>query len=281
MSNITIAELIKFNLAKFSFTDITVKSDIQDIFCDVLHVNRTYLYLHSDKVLEKSHISDINIKIHRLISGEPLAYILGYKYFWNQKLKVTKDTLIPRADTETLVQAVLDSIKDKNSEIKILDLGTGTGAIALALAGEFKNSQILATDISQESLKIATANANLNNITNIEFVKSDWYQSLDDSVFDIIVSNPPYIAFDDKNISHEVKKYEPQTALFAENNGLKDIETIVSGAKNFLKSNGQVFIEHGFTQSKEVQSIFLKNDFTSVKTIKDLNGKDRCTKASI
>jgi release factor glutamine methyltransferase len=256
-----------------------IKSDIQAIVCDVLDIDKTYLYLNSDKVLDGVVVEKINTKIHRYFDDEPLAYILGYKYFWDQKLFVTQDTLIPRADTETLVEAVLDDISDKSTKLNILDLGTGTGAIALALASELSNSHIVAVDFSQKALEVAKRNANENKISNVEFIQSDWYQNLENKKFDIIVSNPPYIDFCDDEIDQEVKKYEPQSALFAKDNGLADIKTIISQAYLYLNENAHIYIEHGYTQSKSIQKMLIENKFSNVITIKDLNGKDRCTYA--
>jgi len=275
-----------------------IKSDVQAIVCEVLDVDKTYLYMYGDKDLDAIQLAEIDKKIARYKSGEPLAYILGYKYFWGQKLKVTQDTLIPRADTEILVQAVLDGIAGSKlfifgtstslsdlgkscSKLRVLDLGTGTGAIALALAGELPNAEIVAVDYSAKALEVAKENATSNGISTVEFVQSDWYRNLDGRKFHIIVSNPPYIDSDDNDIDAEVKAYEPASALFAEDNGLADIEIIVSQARCFLKSKGRLYIEHGHTQSASVQGIFEKHGFVSIKAIKDLNGKDRCTVAKL
>lgn len=259
----------------------TFKSDIQTIVCDVLNVDKTYLYLNSDKHLTSDNFDRINSKVLRLIKGEPLSHILGYKYFWDQKLLVTKDTLIPRADTEVLVEAVLNNIKDESAKLKILDLGTGTGAIALALAGELPNSHVTAVDFSEKALNIAKINAKENNIANIEFIQSDWYQNLKNKKFNIIVSNPPYIDVADLDIDSDVKKYEPAGALFAENNGLADIEIIISQAKDFLEKEGYIYIEHGYTQADAIQGLFKQSSFKHIETIKDLNDKDRCTLAKV
>ena len=281
MNNITISQLLALSLAKFNQCDILTKHDLQMIICDVLAVDKTYLFLNSDKQLDKNTLEKIDEKILRLLAGEPLAYILGYKYFWNQKLYVTKDTLIPRADTEVLVSTVLADIVDKNSKLKILDLGTGTGAIALALAAELVNSQVVAVDLYQHSLDVAKKNAQTNNITNVKFIQSSWYTNLGVDKFDIIVSNPPYIDLADTNIDQSVKDYESARALFAADNGLADIKEIISQAKNFLNPGGFVYIEHGFTQADAVTALFSQYNFTDIKTVKDLNNNDRCTKAQL
>ncbi|AJI52457.1 peptide chain release factor N(5)-glutamine methyltransferase [Francisella philomiragia] len=281
MSNISISQLLASAVAKFPQSDLSIKHDLQMIICDVLDVDKTYLYLNSDKQLDKVTLTKINRKILRLLVGEPLAYILGYKYFWNQKLYVTKDTLIPRADTEAVVAAVLDDIQDKNARLKILDLGTGSGAIALALAEELPNSQVVAVDLYSKTLDVAKKNAQANNIANVEFMQSSWYQSLEETKFDIIVSNPPYIDIEDANVDDSVRQHEPSRALFATDNGLADIRIIISQASDFLKQGGYLYIEHGFTQANDIAIIFSQYGFGDIQTIKDLNNKDRCTKARL
>ncbi|KEI35340.1 protein-N(5)-glutamine methyltransferase PrmC, methylates polypeptide chain release factors RF1 and RF2 [Francisella sp. W12-1067] len=291
-SNLTISNLIKTNLTKFKFSDTaTAKFDIQAIVCEILGVNKTYLYMYPEQTLGDQQTKEIEQNISRLSQGEPLAYILGYKYFWKQKLFVTKDTLIPRADTEVLVEAILNDINkpvipDTDLEsldykfrvkLKILDLGTGTGAIALALASELPNSQIIAVDFSKEALEIAQKNAVINNIANVKFMQSNWYQALGLEKFDIIVSNPPYIDFADSYIDHEVKTYEPKSALFAGDEGLADIKIIVTQAARFLVPKGRIYLEHGFSQAEAVVGLLQENNFSNVLTIKDLNNKDRCT----
>ena len=262
-----------------------IKGDIQSIVCDVLDVDKTYLYMYGDRELDANIISQIDKKITSYKGGEPLAHILGYKYFWDQKLKVTQDTLIPRADTEVLVQAVLDDVLNANHsreggcfELSILDLGTGTGAIALALASELPNARVVAVDYSIKALEVARENAISNDVVNVEFVQSDWYRNLKDRRFDVIVSNPPYIDSSDNDIDVEVKVYEPATALFSDDNGIADMGMIISQAKDFLKANGSLYIEHGYTQAASVQEVFQKNGFVNVETIRDLSGKDRCTR---
>ena len=283
---------------------VTFKSDIQAIVCDVMSVDKSYLYMYGDRELVESEIVQIKDKITRYKNSEPLAYILGYKYFWDQKLKVTQDTLIPRADTEILVETVLNDLKklprlatqsthsegecysfnqvqDGGKNLKILDLGTGTGAIALALAGELPQAEITAVDFSVKALDVAKENAIKNDIANVEFIQSDWYAGLKSFKFDVIVSNPPYIDENDNDIDVEVKSYEPASALFADEKGLSDIEVIISQAKRFLVENGSLYIEHGYTQSASIQVIYEKYGFMDIEIIKDLNDKDRCTKARI
>lgn len=255
------------------------KNDIQALVCEELGVDKTYLYLNADSSLTDNNLENLRSKTYRLQKGEPLAYILGYKYFWDQKLSVTQDTLIPRADTEVLIETVLGEIKHRKENLKILDLGTGSGAIALALAGELPSSMVVAVDYSDKALEVAKQNAVDNSITNVKFIQSDWYKSLQGFKFDLIVSNPPYIDNDDNDLDYNVKSYEPARALFARDNGLADIEIIVSQARQYLNKNGGMYIEHGYTQAEVVSRIYSKYGFGAIETIKDLNNKDRCTKA--
>ncbi len=256
----------------------TANQDAKSIICDVLGVDTTYLYINNDNELSESQILDVQEKADKYIAGKPLAYILGYKHFWEQKLLVNEHTLIPRADTEVLIESVLSDFSDTKLPLTILDLGTGTGAIALALAGEYPNAKVTAIDFSDNALEIAKQNTKLNNITNVEFIQSDWYKSLDTQKFDIIVSNPPYIDEHDVEMEGSVVKYEPKTALVAANHGLADIEIIVSQSCKYLKPNGSLYIEHGHLQGESVRDVFTMNGFTGVQTIQDLNAKDRVTK---
>ncbi|MFC4892430.1 peptide chain release factor N(5)-glutamine methyltransferase [Pseudofrancisella aestuarii] len=276
MNDKTISFILKENLLNLELKDEASKTDLQSIICDVLNVDRAYLYLYGDKVLIDIQVEEIEKKIFRYTQGEPLAYILGYKHFWKQKIFVNQHTLIPRADTETLIEAVLNDYPNKNEALDILDLGTGSGAIAIALAAEYPNSNVIAVDFSKEALKQSEINANQNNVDNIKFIESDWYENLAKYKFDIIVSNPPYIDIEDSEINDEVKKYEPHSALFANDGGLADIELIISKAQNFLKnSNGKLYIEHGYTQSEVIYKLFANAGFLDIRVIKDLNGRDR------
>ncbi|AXA33368.1 peptide chain release factor N(5)-glutamine methyltransferase [Francisella adeliensis] len=285
MSNLAISQFIKSSVDNFECSEAsskaTLKQDIQTLICDELDVDRTYLYINADKILSGDIVNSLKLKISRLESGEPLAYILGYKYFWDQKLFVTQDTLVPRADTEVIIEAVLSDIGDKKVKLEILDLGTGTGAIALALVGELSNARVIAVDYSSKTLAVAKKNAVENDLPNVEFIQSDWYESLKNTKFDVIVSNPPYIDINDGDIDKCVEAFEPAKALFSEDDGLADIITIVKGAVFHLKQKGGLYIEHGYMQAKAVREIFAQYGFCNIQTIKDLNGKDRCTKAFI
>ncbi|MFW1952894.1 peptide chain release factor N(5)-glutamine methyltransferase [Acinetobacter beijerinckii] len=211
----------------------------------------------------------------RIEQGEPLAYVTGSQPFWTLDLKVTYDTLVPRPDTEILVETVLKLQLDQRANV--VDLGTGTGAIALALASERPEWQITATDIFQPTLDVAQENAVRNGLTRVQFCCGAWFEALSDQKFDLIVSNPPYIDPDDVHM--QMLKSEPERALISDNHGMADIEIIIQQGKNWLKANGWIVLEHGYDQGKIVRDTFEQQGFQQIKTIKDYGGNDRVTLA--
>ena len=245
----------------------------------ILNTNLSYLYSHDDLELSDDNLNKFNNLIKLRATGKPIAYIIGSCGFWDLDLLITEDVLIPRADTEILIEQVLKLYPHKNTALNILDLGTGSGAIALALAYEYKNSNIIATDFSYKALDIAKSNAIKNNINNIKFLKGSWFDVLLDDLylnyFDIICANPPYIDIKDKDICEHVKKFEPNSALFSEDRGLSDLKTIINSAKDYLKSGGKLFLEHGYAQALEVKNLLIKYGFKNIECIKDLSGNDR------
>ncbi len=217
--------------------------------------------------------------IERRLQGEPIAYIIGSQEFWSLSLIVTPDVLIPRADTECLIDHILSY--DWHCNANFLDLGTGSGAIALALANEARqrhyNWQITATDNSISALAIAQKNTDQLNLNcHIKFIQTNWFNELSqDQLYDVIVSNPPYIEPNDQHLP--ALRHEPLTALVSADNGLSDIKQIVQQAYAYLKPNGLLIIEHGYNQASDVQSIFTNAGFISSYTGKDLAGLSRYT----
>ena len=210
--------------------------------------------------------------LNRLKQNEPLAYITGSQPFWTLDLKVTTDTLVPRPDTEILIETVLGL---PLGDISMLDLGTGTGAIALALASERPTWQILATDIYEPTLQVAQFNAQKYALKQVKFACSAWFSQLDAQKFDLIVSNPPYIDPIDDHLSDLVT--EPQRALTSEEHGLADIKEIIDQSPNWLNSKGWLVLEHGYDQGLQVQALLDKAGFTKVKTVQDYGKNDRVT----
>lgn len=213
----------------------------------------------------------------RISQGEPLAYVIGSQPFWTLDLKVTHDTLVPRPDTEILVETVLNLALAR--DINMVDLGTGTGAIALALASERPQWSVTATDIYLPTLDVAQENAVRHGLTQVKFACGAWFDALDAQKFDLIVSNPPYIDPDDVHM--QKLKSEPERALVADQHGLADIETIISQGKSWLKAKGWIVLEHGYDQGQAVREIFEQFGFSEIETIKDYGGNDRATLAQL
>ena len=188
----------------------------------------------------------------RIAAGEPLAYVTGSQPFWTLDLTVSKDTLVPRPDTEVLVETVLNL--DLPEDTRMVDLGTGTGAIALSLASERPNWSIIATDIYEPTLEVALHNAEKHDLGQVKFFLGSWFKALNRQFFDVIVSNPPYIDVDDEHMQHLAS--EPERALVAQQHGLADIEHIIQQGKKWLATQGWIVLEHGYDQAEAVQNIF-------------------------
>ncbi|MCU4311341.1 peptide chain release factor N(5)-glutamine methyltransferase [Acinetobacter variabilis] len=209
----------------------------------------------------------------RIAAGEPLAYVTGSQPFWTLDLKVTKDTLVPRPDTEVLVETVLKL--DLPEDARIVDLGTGTGAIALSLASERPNWSVTATDIYEPTLEVAKYNAEQHDLDQVQFILGSWLKPFGRQFFDAIVSNPPYIDADDEHMPDLAT--EPERALVSDKNGLADIEIIIQQAKKHLTVNGWVVLEHGYDQGDVVRHLFTQAGYKQVRTVKDYGGNDRVT----
>ncbi|WP_039719531.1 peptide chain release factor N(5)-glutamine methyltransferase [Candidatus Riesia pediculischaeffi] len=210
--------------------------------------------------------------------GLPVAYLINEKEFWSLPLFVSMKTMIPRPETEHLVELSLKLINDRRN-LKILDLGVGAGSISLALAKELPDSSIIGVDIDESVVSIATQNSINLSISNVKFFKSNWFSVFHrkNKFFDMIVSNPPYVHEDDPCLKVGDVRYEPRKALISKRNGLFDIELIVKQSKFFLKESGWLIIEHGCSQSEQVRKLFVYHSYATVKTIQDYSGKDRIT----
>ncbi len=213
----------------------------------------------------------------RRIEGEPIAYILGKKGFHNIELLVAPGVLIPRPETELLVDIALAEISNHSGQIKILDLGTGSGAIALAVASAAPQSSVTATDQSPDALAIATLNAQSLSLTEqVQFRQGSWYQALDSqALFDVILSNPPYITAQDPHLSQGDLRFEPSSALTDYGNGLSCLEAIISQADQYLKPGGLIAVEHGFDQSDAVVQLMNSAGFNDIEVHLDLSGHTR------
>ena len=238
--------------------------------------NRVNQYLSMGEMLSDDDLLLLNVLLKRRSSGEPMAYILGKWGFREIELKVTPDTLIPRPETELLVELAMQKLKPDQS---FLDLGTGSGAIALSVATEMKNVHVTATDMSQAALTVAQENGKLLNCLHVSWACGSWFEPLNGRTFDVIASNPPYIAEGDAHLVD--LSYEPVTALSSGNDGLCDIRKIICEAREYLSAGGWLLLEHGYDQGKAVRDILQQENWLGIQTHQDLGGKDRVTMGQI
>ncbi len=252
------------------------KLEVQLLLQHVLNVNRAWLIAHENDALQPNIHAVFEALLNRRLAGEPMAYILGSREFYGLDLLVTPDTLIPRPDTETLVEAALAKIPNK-SNLSILDLGTGSGAIALAIAKNRPQANVIGVDASNGALEVAKKNAENLNIHNVEFALSDWFENLANQRFDVIVSNPPYIEAHDAHLTQGDLRFEPISALASGADGLDDIRKIIDGCLVYLKPQGWLMFEHGYNQAAQVADLMAQAGLSNIETTKDLGGNDRVT----
>ncbi len=255
---------------------VNKRLDAEILLAHVLKVSRVHLHAYPEQILTSMQQSDFANLMQRCLLGEPVAYLTERQSFWSMDLRVTPATLIPRPETELLVDTALQISGDVKN-MSVADLGTGSGAVALALASEKPVWDVYATDFSVDALSVAKENAERLKIKNIVFSQGDWCDALPKHLFDIIVSNPPYVAKGDVHLAQSVYDYEPHAALFSRENGLSDIRRIITGALNYLKPGAYVMLEHGFEQAEAVRNIFAETGYIDIKTISDLAGLERVT----
>lgn len=256
------------------------KLEAQLLLQHALNVSRAWLISHESDALQPNIHEAFIALISKRLNGEPIAYILGYREFYGLKLKVSSDTLIPRPDTETLVDSALAKIP-QHEKSHILDLGTGTGAIALAIAKHRPNALVTAADASQAALDIAIENANNLEITNVKLVLSDWFSTFANinsgEKYDVIVGNPPYIEQNDAHLAKGDLPWEPISALVAGHDGLDDIRSIIKHAPLHLNPHGYLMLEHGYNQAEAVADLLKQAGFSEISHVQDLAGINRVT----
>ncbi len=250
--------------------------DAEVLLCKVLDKERPHLRAWPDATLNPEQHQEYQVLVNDRRQGKPLAYITGTREFWSRSFQVSPDVLIPRPDTELLIELSLALIPT-NLACKIIDLGTGSGIIAITLAAERLHAQVSATDISVAALQIAQANAAKHNVDRIKFYQSNWFEHIPTGKFDLIISNPPYIAEDDPHLQQGDLRFEPKTALTSAQQGLSDIQTIAESARYRLENSGFLLVEHGYNQQKEVHNIFSELNYYNVQTHTDLSGQPRVT----
>ncbi|MBU1214868.1 MAG: peptide chain release factor N(5)-glutamine methyltransferase [Gammaproteobacteria bacterium] len=249
------------------------RSEVQTLLQAALRVNRAYLLAHPEHVLTEQEFFRYQTSLQRRLQGEPLAYILGEREFFGLNFKVTPATLIPRPDTELLVEQALARIPSHGA--RVLDLGTGSGAIALSIAHARPDVEMTAVDASEAALAVAQENARRLGIRNAGFVLSDWFSALAGLHFDLIVSNPPYIAEQDIHLGQGDLRFEPASALAAGVDGLDDIRRIIAGAVSHLTGSGWLLLEHGYDQAARVRALLRQAGFENVISNNDLAGIER------
>jgi len=251
-----------------------VPVDAQVLLAYVVGNTRAWLTAHADESLPPNEAARFFSLARRRRDGEPIAYLTGVREFWGLSLLVTQNVMIPRPETETLVERALARLApDRASDV--LDLGTGSGAIAFALARECPRVQIVATDVSEAALRIADANARRLGLYTVSLIRADWYDGLEQNTFDMIVSNPPYIAAGDRHLGRGDLRFEPMASLTPGGNGLSALSTIVAGAPQWLTPGGWLIVEHGYDQQDDVRALFESAGFVDLESTRDLAGIPR------
>jgi release factor glutamine methyltransferase len=272
----TLQNLLHSGLERLKTTSDSPRLDAELLLCHVLDISRAQLYANPNGLVDEDEAADFQSLIARRAQHIPLAHLTGYREFWSVPLRVTPDVLVPRPETELLVEKTLELIP-VNAELDILDLGTGSGAIPIALSTERSACRYVATDISDAALAVARDNAGENAEARIEFLIGSWFEPLGERHFDIIVSNPPYVAANKPELTGAELAHEPAGALYSGPDGLDDIRSIVAGAPHRLKPGGWLLIEHGFDQAAEITDLFKQAGFENISTDADLAGHPRVT----
>ena len=284
MNNIaahTVADFLRFAAEDLQGISGSPRLDAEVLLAAVLECDRAYLFAYGDKVVDDTARDIFRHYIERRKAGEPVAYIIGKREFWSLLLSVNDSTLIPRPDTEILVEAALRLCT--RAQAHVLDVGTGTGAIALALASEKTQWHIDAVDINENAVALATLNAAQLRLENVYVYKSNWFSAvrtntlLVEARFHMIVGNPPYIAADDFHLINGDVRFEPRTALVSADDGYADLFCIAEQAMDFLYAGGFLLLEHGFEQADRVRHFLLSVGYVDVETIRDYGGNERVT----
>lgn len=273
----TLADTLLTASARLTGSD-SPRLDAELLLAHALGRERGHLRAHADAELTPVQAAEFERLVSSRERGEPIAYLTGKREFWSLELKVTPATLIPRPETELLVEQAL-SLLPPGIASDILDLGTGSGAIALAIAKERPRCRIMAVDISEDALAVARANAAAHKLTNLEFLQGDWFAPITARRFQMIVSNPPYVAAADPHLAEGDLRFEPARALASGADGLQDIRRIVSAAPQHLSAGGHLLLEHGYQQAAAVRGLLQTAGFMDVRSVRDLAAHERVSLA--
>lgn len=269
-----IATALQQASTRLAHTSDTPRLDAELLLCHVLEQSRTYLFTWPERVLTAEQINALEGVLRRREVGEPVAHILGRREFWSLELAVSADTLIPRPETELLVEAALARIP-ADAAWEIADLGTGSGAIALAIASERPRCRVTAVERSEAALAVARENGRCLGLGNVVFVAGSWFGPLSGRRFEMILSNPPYIPQQDEHLQRGDVRFEPLTALTSGDDGLEDIRHIIANAPAHLGAPGWLLLEHGYDQGAEVGTLLRQGGFRAVEELADLQGHER------
>jgi release factor glutamine methyltransferase len=270
----TIADLLQSATEANQLSD-SPGLDCELLLCFVLGVDPSYSKTWPERQVSDDHLAQFDELLQRRIKGEPVAYLIGSQGFWSLDLEVSPATLIPRPETELLVEVALElSLPEQAS---VLDLGTGTGAIALALATERSHWKVCAVDLQQQAVYLAERNRQRYQLNNVRLFASNWFDAIPAQRFDLIVSNPPYIEAGDPHLSQGDVRFEPASALVSGDDGLDDLRLVCSQSVDYLADGGWLLLEHGFDQGAAVRELLERAGFNSVETRPDLNGCERIT----
>ena len=268
----SLRELVKDVAGRLEAISDSPRLDAEVLIGIAIDVPRSYLFSHPEDIPDDEAVARLEKNLARRLAGEPMAYIMGTKEFWSLELMVTPATLVPRPETEVLVELALREIP-REGEWSILDLGTGSGAIAVAIASERPLCNIIAVERSTEALRVAEQNVRNLNLANVECLQGDWTEPVQGREFDLILSNPPYVEAGHRDLTRLAQ--EPQAALVSGDDGLDAIRVLARDCRDILKEGCAMLIEHGFDQEDGVATILAKEGWTSIECRKDMAGLPR------
>ena len=274
--DIPISELLEDVAARLAGVSESPRLDAEILLCRAIDMPRSYLFAHPEDVPDEAAVARFESTVERRMAGEPMAYIMGVREFWSMELMVTPATLVPRPETEILVDRALGLIPRK-AEYRVLDLGTGSGAIALAIARERPLCTVIAVDVSEDALSVAVQNARHLDLANIEFRLGDWTDPVRSETFELIVSNPPYVASEDPAL--DVLRHEPKDALASGADGLDAIRALADRCRDIISPGSPLLIEHGADQQDEVRGLLAAHEWVEIECHKDYAGLPRVTAA--